>query len=279
MSDRYAIKISYVGTSYCGWQRQSGSAALGAPSIQATLEEALEHLTGERANVVASGRTDAGVHATGQVAHFKLMKERVKPLEPRNIVRGLNTLLPPEVRILEAARVSDTFHAQRSAIGKRYVYYLMPEGMVPASLEPFVLERPKPLRRSDMKSALDSLVGTQDFGIFQASGGVVKDTVRTLRRAEIVERFAYPGGVPIWALTFEGTGFLKQMVRMIVGTAIAIGEGRKPPDTFEKALLTQNRALLGPTASARGLFLECVYYEVDPFGADGLEGGPYEHSS
>ena len=259
---KYAALLSYAGTDYCGWQKQKGSAAEGAPSIQTTIERALAKITGEEVSVVGSGRTDSGVHAVGQVAHFRLLK---KEWDPRILQRGLNSALPIELRALVVQPVDLDFHAQRSAEKKQYSYFFQQGPCAIPHLEPFSWWIHKKLNTAEMQRALNHLVGEHDFKPFQASGAKPGPTVRKILEAEVTrERAVFPG-VPYPSVEFVrirvvGTGFLKQMVRGIAGTLLQVGEERRPADDLQRILSTGERASVGPTAPARALWLERVWY-------------------
>lgn len=261
---KYAVLLSYVGTNYCGWQKQYGSAAAGAPSLASTIESVLEKITEEKISLVGSGRTDAGVHAVGQVAHFRLHKE----WDPWKIQRGLNSrnMLPTDIRALAVQPVEMDFHAQRSADKKQYSYFFQ-QGPAPiAHLEPYSWWIHKKLDLEAMQRGLDHLKGEHDFKGFQSSGAKPGlTTVRRILEAEItLERAVFPG-VPYPSVQFVrmrlvGTGFLKQMVRGIAGTLLQVGESRRPADDIRSILETQDRFAVGPTAPSRALWLERVWY-------------------
>lgn len=260
---KYAALISYVGTQYCGWQKQKGSAAAGLPSIQTTVEQALSRITSEEVTIVGSGRTDSGVHALGQVAHFRLKK---KEWDPRILQRGMNSALPIEIRALAVQPVAMDFHAQRSAVKKQYSYFFQQGPCAIPHLEPFSWWIHKKLNVEAMQRGLDQLRGEYDFKPFQSSGAKPGPTVRKILEAEITrERAVFPG-VPYPSVEFVrirvvGTGFLKQMVRGIAGTMLQIGEDRRPADDIQRILSSGDRSLVGPTAPARALWLERVWYE------------------
>ena len=165
---KYAALISYTGTEYCGWQKQKGSAANGKVSVQLTLEEALARMTGERISFVGSGRTDSGVHAIGQVAHFVL---KSKEWDPLILKKGLNGLLPSSIRILALQPVSIEFNAQRSAVRKQYSYYFQQGPCALPHLEPLSWWIRKRLDQEQMALALAHLVGERDFKPFSGFGG------------------------------------------------------------------------------------------------------------
>jgi tRNA pseudouridine38-40 synthase len=268
---KYAARISYVGTGFCGWQKQSGSAAGGDPSIGALIEEILFGIVGEKASVVGSGRTDAGVHASGQVIHFVLKK---KPWDTGVLLRALNSRLPQVIRVIRVLEVPLEFHAQRSAIRKQYSYYFQQGPCALPFCEPYSWWIHRRLDRSAMQRALDHLVGQKDFKVFQSRGAKVSTTVRTVFEAR-VEWVPLPVGLPgAWVVAagdnefgfvrikLMGSGFLKQMVRSIAGTLLQVGEGRRDPDCFAELLSSQQRSQVGPTAPGRALWLEQVWYEA-----------------
>jgi tRNA pseudouridine38-40 synthase len=219
---------------------------------------------------VASGRTDAGVHASGQVVHFVLKRPKWTSEVLR---RALNSRLPPSIRVLKVQPVSLDFHAQRSAIKKQYSYYFQQGAASHAPVEALSWWIHKRLDQEAMKESLKELLGVHDFLPFQARGAKVKSTVREILEAEvdwIPLPVGYPGG---WVLPghsgdfgfvrvrLVGTGFLKQMVRGIAGTLLEIGENRRPRTALRDILNSKDRSLVGPTAPARALWLEQVWYD------------------
>jgi len=264
---KYAVLLSYRGSHYCGWQKQKGSAADGAPSIQKTIELALQQMTGEELTVVGSGRTDSGVHAAGQIGHFVL---RNKVWDPAILQKGLNSILPMSIRALEVKEVEIDFHAQHSAQKKQYSYYFQQGPCAIPHLEPFSWWIHKRLDLEAMQKGLNHLIGEHDFKAFQASGSKPGPTVRQILEAEVsVHPVQFPGNVPMFPGGSEiqfirvrliGTGFLKQMVRSIVGTLLQVGELRRDPEVFAELLKTLDRNEVGPTAPARALWLERVWY-------------------
>jgi tRNA pseudouridine38-40 synthase len=265
---KYTFLVSYVGQRYCGWQRQSGSAAEGGPSIQGTIEAALARMTSEEPTVVGSGRTDAGVHALGQRAHFVLRK---REWDPEILKRGLNSLLPQDIQCLELKRVSIEFHAQHSAMRKQYSYYFQQGPCAVPHLNPFSWWIKKKLDIEAIEQALTHLRGEHDFKPFQGSGANPgRTTVRKILEAQvIVEPVLFPGLAPddihLVKVRLLGTGFLKQMVRGIAGTLLQVGEGRRDPACMREILASGDRKAVGPTAPARALWLEQVWYP-DHFG-------------
>jgi tRNA pseudouridine38-40 synthase len=271
---KYALRLSYLGKNYCGWQRQSRNPEKKPllPSIQEIVEAALSKMIGAETTVVSSGRTDAGVNSTAQIAHFWC--ENVK-LTAEIFYRGLNSLLPMDVRVMEVHNVPDEFHAQRSAIKKQYSYYFQ-QG--PCTLPQFMDSSfwiSKTLDVTAMQTALSFLIGEHDFKVFQATGSKPEmATVRTILEAEVTREKMpdFPGqdlndrGFSMVRVRVVGTGFLKQMVRGIAGTLLQIGENRRNPQEMAEILASKNRALVGPTAPAKGLTLERVWYKPDLYG-------------
>ncbi len=240
---RIRLLIEYDGAGYAGWQRQENALA-----VQQVVEEALKKLTGETILITGASRTDAGVHALGQSAHF----DTESRIPPEKYAYALNTMLPADIRVQKSQPVADDFHARFSASGKRYRYLIRQAphaGALSRNTHAHVIY---PLDLEKMRAELRAIVGTHDFA---ASGSVVRGTVRTIRHAEISQ------GGEEFALVVEGNGFLYNMVRIIAGTLISVGAGRLSPGAFRRAIATGNRLDLGVTAPARGLTLMRVFYE------------------
>ncbi len=237
--------IEYVGTNYCGWQIQPNGT-----TIQEILEKCLEKITGEKVKVHGSGRTDSGVHAEAQVAHFRVDTR----MEPVQFQRALNSLLPGDIGVSEAEEESHDFHAQFSQKGKRYRYTIYASPYVSIFEYPFVWHLPYTLNVDAMKEAATYLVGRHDFAAFQASGSDVRTTVRGLTKLEITQR---DGKI---TYVFEGSGFLKHMVRIVVGTLVDFGFEKKKPGMMKEILESKDRQKAGRTAPSQGLCLEKVYY-------------------
>jgi tRNA pseudouridine38-40 synthase len=266
---KYAALLSYEGTYYCGWQKQKGSGAAGLPSIQATIEQAIGQITKEDLSIVGSGRTDAGVHAVGQVAHFIL---RQKEWDTAILLRGLNGKLPDSIRVLTVVAVPLEFHAQRSAEKKQYSYYFQQGPCHISHLLPYTRWIRKRLDLQAISESLSYLKGEHDFKAFQASGSKPGSTVRQILEADVsLQPVVFPSirfstdlaeshQVGLVRLRVLGTGFLKQMVRGIAGTMLQVGEGRRPPSCVIEILESRSRDLVGPTAPARALWLERVWY-------------------
>lgn len=245
MPKRVLITIEYDGSAYCGWQRQ-----LNGPSVQQKIEEALCRLTGEKIVITGASRTDAGVHARGQRAHFDIGAK----IPPDKLPFALNTLLPRDIRVTAGAEAPGSFHARFDAKGKEYSYLIYNRRHPSALLRDRSCHAPLPLDEKAMRRACLHLVGTHDFAAFQASGGTAKTTLRHIERAEVQR-----SGDEI-RLEIYGTAFLYNMVRIIAGTLVYVGEGRLPEDAFARAIETGDRLCLGPTAPPQGLCLERVDY-------------------
>ncbi|MEM7600459.1 MAG: tRNA pseudouridine(38-40) synthase TruA [Verrucomicrobiota bacterium] len=268
MPTKYAIQIAYDGTDYCGWQIQRGvgSHANTKPSVQEEITAAIRALCDEEVTLVASGRTDAGVHASGQVAHFSLESPRHSH---DHFLDGLNDRLPKAIRIHRLGRVPEGFRAQQT-IGKQYSYYFS-QGPTPLPhLERYTMWNRHPLDPGSMQEALGALVGEHDFFAFCGAQAKVSSTVRKICEAEVTSEAVPPPGCfdverqSLLRVRIAGSGFLKQMVRGIAGTLKQIGEGRRPATDMAEILNTRDREHVGPTAPANGLWLDCVWYEPHP---------------
>ncbi len=247
------LTVAYDGTAYVGWQRQPNGR-----SIQALVEDALAPIEGGPVTVAGAGRTDAGVHALGQVASVEL----AATLEPATLARALNATLPADVRVLEAAEAPPGFHARFSAAGKTYRYQIRQARVVSPFEHRFVWHHPRALDVDAMARAADALVGRHDFAAFQAAGSDVATTVRTVTAARVEAR---PAGAPpdagvLLVVEIAADGFLRHMVRTIVGTLVEVGDGRRAPDAMAALVEAGDRSLAGPTAPARGLTLVRVEY-------------------
>lgn len=238
------LTIQYDGTKYCGWQKQPNSSG-----IQGTIEYAIYEITKEKVNIIGSGRTDAGVHALGQVANFKTNSS----IPAARIPDALNAKLPKDVSIIDCQEVSDDFHSRYSATGKIYRYLIYNKPYRSPLYKDISYHIRYELDIEKMRLEAKSLLGTHEFKGFMSSGSSVKDTVRTIHNISI----EYSGGLIV--LEVEGNGFLYNMVRIIVGTLVDIGRGRidKP---LEEIIASQDRGEAGHTAPAHGLFLKKVHY-------------------
>lgn len=241
------LTLEYDGTDFVGWQVQPNGR-----SVQEVVERALEKLLKEPTRVVGAGRTDAGVHAAGQVC--TLRTDRPVPL--RAFVLGMNALLPPDVAVLDAEEMPPDFHARHSASGKRYVYRISNRPVRSPLLRRTHWEIHRPLDVAAMREAAAAFLGEHDFSAFRAADCPAKTTRRVLRRFDVEgER----GGTIV--LTVEATAFLKQMVRNMVGTLVEVGLGKRPPASIAALLAEGDRTKAGPTAPPQGLTMDRVFYE------------------
>jgi tRNA pseudouridine38-40 synthase len=259
----WKIVLSYDGTGFNGWQVQPGR-----PTVQGTLSAALQKMTGERVLPQGSGRTDAGVHALGQVASFALEGS----IPAGNLGRALNQCLPQSIRVLLVEEVGPEFHARHSAVRKSYEYRIFErkvegvdeEDICPPFLAPFVWDCRWALNVDEMKRAAKMLCGVHDFTSFQASDPDV--TQRELGTAgPNPVKTIYVSEMGRWdgLLTYRvtGSGFLHHMVRNIVGTLVEVGRGSLESEEMLRILTAKDRTSAGPTAPARGLFLVGVSYD------------------
>jgi tRNA pseudouridine38-40 synthase len=274
------LVVEYDGTALCGWQRQANG-----PTVQGHLEAALGELLAHEVAVAGASRTDAGVHASGQVASFRT--ERPIPLH--GIRRGLNSLLPPAIAIADAAEVPDDFHPRFSATGKHYRYLVLTRSERSPRWRDRAWHRPGALDLAAMRQAAVALIGEHDFAAFRAAGCTAKRTVRRIEdiaitAAEDLEdprdpRDATRGGVngpdlPVHpgrasplSIDVRGNAFLRNMVRIVVGTLVEVGAGRRPVEQVAEILASRDRTRAGITAPPQGLELVSVRY-------DGRKMGP-----
>lgn len=257
---RFKLTIAYHGKFFQGMQAQPSGR-----TVQQTLEKTLTQILGEPIKITASGRTDSGVHALAQVCHFTVQNEKgLGRIRAKNFLIKLNQVLPLSLTATNLKKVSPEFHAQKQAKTKTYVYFLLCSRKKNPFVEDFVWRVKKPLSLKAMKKAKHSLIGKHDFKAFCASDHNAKTTERKLVRIKIEQKcpavfFKLPGENYI-CLEFTGTGFLKQMVRIIVGTLVAVGEGKLAPEDLKTILAAKDRRLAPRTAPAQGLFLKKVYY-------------------
>jgi tRNA pseudouridine38-40 synthase len=248
MPTRYKIKVSYDGTNYSGWQVQPRHR-----TVQGELERLLTQMTGQkkRIRVESSGRTDAGVHARAQAAHFDLEK----PIDPGYFQRGLNAQLDRDIRIMTFDKVSSDFHARFSAVGKEYRYFIYNGRIVPPTKRLYCLQEQRPLDIGQMRRAAKLLTGEHDFAPFSANPNRELDgTVRTIHSFLIRKH-----GADI-TLEVQGNGFLYKMVRSLTGFLIRVGIGDLEPHAVHDILDHGKRTAVVPTAQPQGLFLWKVFY-------------------
>lgn len=250
MSQRFfKLVVAYNGEAYVGWQVQPNGR-----SVQAEIEYALQQVTQETIRVTASGRTDSGVHALGQVVSFTADTQ----LAASTLQRALNAKLPPDIRILSAEQAPHDFHAIRDAVSKRYRYFIQDGGIRDPFLSDWCWYLPKPLDLEKMQAAADLLLGEHDFASYQSTGSPRTSTVRVILDF-LVERQVGQLCEPI-VVEVEANGFLYNMVRNLVGTLVEVGLGKQRPEWAHEILAAKDRKLAGPTAPAHGLFLVSVDY-------------------
>lgn len=243
---RVRLTVSYDGTNYSGWQRQEN-----ADSVQERLERALHALTGENVPVIGASRTDAGVHALGQTAHF----DTASSIPADKFCYALNTRLPDDIRVVASCAAAPDFHARFSARGKTYRYQIHNSQHGTAMYRNLMAHVTRPLDDKLMDQAAKAVLGEHDFAAFAASGSEAKTTIRDIWQADVRRE-----GETV-ELIVRGRSFLYNMVRILAGTLIYIGIGKLPPECLEKALKTHDRLDLGITAPACGLTLVEVFYE------------------
>ena len=240
------IVIEYDGTDYHGWQCQAN-----LPTVQKTIEDALRQITGESIKITGSGRTDAGVHAMGQVASFLTETQ----LDPETLRKALNSTLPRDISIIKAQEVPDDFHAQFSSRSKVYEYRIFNRQHPPALQRNRAWHIPEKLDAGKMKEAAAYLEGTHDFSVFATADITVKTTVRTVERIHVKKTRE-----GIILVEIEADGFLKRMVRMITGTLVQTGRGKLSPEGFGQILAEGEKTKDVFTAPPQGLFLKKVIY-------------------
>ena len=266
------LTVAYDGTDFRGWQSQPGQ-----PTIQGALTDVVQQLTQKRSNLQGAGRTDAGVHAWGQVVSFKTDAE----LAPEEFLRGCNALLPPSIRVREAEEVSPNFHARWRAQAKTYVYSIYRGTIVPPFRWRYVLHVPQELDFAAMAEAARHFEGERDFTTFSTSTGSEAEDrdqtmVRHVFRSELIARAIGGGSIDLgaisgpapcpgecseeWLYVIRGSSFLRYMVRKIVGTLIQVGRGRRLAGEIPGLLEKRDRACAGPTAPPHGLCLQSVEY-------------------
>ena len=248
MATRYKIKISYDGTNYSGWQVQPEQ-----NTVQGELERILTQMSGgeKPVRVESSGRTDAGVHARAQVAHFDLEKA----VDPKYFQRGLNAQLNRDIRVTTFEPVSADFHARFSAVGKEYRYFIYNGLIMPPPKRFYCLQEGRPLNVEQMRRAAELLTGEHDFAPFSANPNRELDgTVRTIYSLKVCKH-----GADI-SLKVQGSGFLYKMVRSLAGFLVRVGIGDLKPEAVHDILALGKRTAVVPTAQPQGLFLWKVFY-------------------
>ncbi|MBB6675085.1 tRNA pseudouridine(38-40) synthase TruA [Cohnella nanjingensis] len=250
-----ALLVSYDGAAYYGYQSQPGG-----NTVQNKLEEAILKLSGEEVRLTGSGRTDAGVHAQGQVVNFYTASS----IPAERWALALNSRLPDDIVVLAAAEVPEAFHARRSAVRKTYRYAINSFRFPDVFARTRVFHHPAPLRFAAMREGLSHLLGEHDFSSFTSPLSTKPHHIRTLYEASFTVERTGPGGEAsgrgVGYLTVTGNGFLYNMVRIIAGTILQVGEGKRPPSAMADILAARDRAEAGPTAVPHALTLWEVEY-------------------
>ncbi len=243
---RVKLTVEYDGTAYCGWQIQPNGV-----TVQQKIEDAIFAVTDQRSSVTGSGRTDSGVHAKGQVAHF----DTSCSIPADRLCHALNTALPEDIRVISSEQVNDAFHARFCAKKKTYCYRLYSSKVSRPLLDRYAARVNFELDISAMQRVAEAFVGEHDFCAFMASGSEVKDTVRTVYSASVKKV-----GEAI-EFTVCGNGFLYNMVRIMAGTLVEVGAGRMTEEQVKGAVEGKDRAMAGKTMPPEGLTLISVEYE------------------
>ena len=241
------LLLSYQGTHFYGWQKQKKQR-----TVQGDMEKALSNLFQKSLSLVGSGRTDAGVHALGQNAHFELSENSLKKI---NLIKALNHLSPEDVSVLGAWKVPPDFHARFSARRKSYLFLILNSPQAPALFRDFVWWLPQNLSLQKLQKMSQVFLGKQDFKSFQSSGSEVQNTTKHIYRSQWTK--VSPS---LYSYEITGSGFLKQMVRNIVGSQIALLKHKNPEKALKNILQSRNRRKAFPAAPGKGLFLKKVFY-------------------
>lgn len=247
----YKLTMTYDGSFFAGFQRQSDEQLV---TVQGLLEQTIAALFGASVHIHGAGRTDAGVHARAQVAHFHFTRQ----IPAERLCYALNRALPPALVIRQAEVVDDAFHARKHAVGKWYSYRIYNAQTPPALGHGYFTHIPQPMNPVLFRQALAQMVGHHNFEGFCGRGATVKTFERTLYLAKLCIDDNNPAW---WQIHFVGDGFLRKMVRNLVGTAVDIALERRPLRCVQEALATHQRSKAGPTAPADGLTMEEVFYD------------------
>ena len=248
------LLIAFDGTDYCGWQRQKNG-----HSIQEEIERALSLICNAETTLHGAGRTDAGVHAEGMTAHFQTLSQ----VPGRDLQKGLNSLLPGAIRILDVSEGPQHFHARVAALARTYRFTVYTVPLLPPDKRLYVHHVPCRLEHSAMRSCLSELLGEHDFSSFEATGSRDKNlsgrgAVRTIYRTSLINPRDF-----YLQFTYTGDGFLRHMVRNITGTIIEVGRGKRSVEEFVEIMNRRDRNTAGPTAPSCGLSLVKVHYQRD----------------
>lgn len=244
----YKITIQYDGTRYKGWQVQKSTDM----TIQGKIQDVLNAMTGQEIEVIGSGRTDAGVHASGQVANFHVPEHFTK----EEVLAYLNHYLPMDIAVVDIEEVDERFHARFNAVSKTYVYRIHTSQIPNVFERKYMYTYTEPLDINAMREAANYMIGTHDFMAFCGNKKMKKSTVRTVTDITITEK---QNEIQI---SYTGDGFLQNMIRIMTGTLIEVGNGTKPPSDISQILARRERQNAGYTVPAEGLILKYVEYEV-----------------
>ena len=265
MRKNIKLVVSYDGTNYAGWQKQAADKGLG---VQQVIEDTLGKLLGDVTHITGAGRTDAGVHALGQVANFYTES----PLPVERMAYAFNNCLPKDIRIISAEQVDMDFHARYDAVGKTYCYYVTPNSKPTVFQNRYSWHLAESLDLEKMQAAAEYFLGEHDFRNFAASGTSVRDFVRRIDVCRITTMQVTPA-MP-WlesgcylCFRFSGNGFLYKMVRNLVGTLVSVGKGQLAPADVPAWLQAEIKPNIYP-APAHGLFMEQVYYDEETYGRE-----------
>lgn len=242
---KFKATLAYDGSGYHGWQVQAGE-----PSVQETVEKALGEILGHAVRVTASGRTDAGVHAFGQVISF----ESASVIPEEGLLKAMNSKLPPDISVREVRKTGPDFNARYRATAKSYLYFVDTAKVMSPFLVRYALHLPGDLDVAAMDRAARMLQGEHDFRSFMGSGSAVRTTTRRILEAQVFSK-----GSQVFFF-IRGSGFLRHMVRNIVGTLIPVGQGKTSPEGMVQILGLRDRTKAGPTAPPQGLYLVSVEY-------------------
>jgi tRNA pseudouridine38-40 synthase len=240
-----SLTVSYDGTNYHGWQRQPN-----AITVEEVVRKAVERILDHEVKIIAGARTDTGVHAMGQVVNFTTLKG----LDHMGLVRGLNSMLPRDIRVRDARDVDDSFHARYSAKSKIYVYCILNETHNSPFLTRYALHVPYYLDALSMKQTAKIILGEHDFSAFKKKDEIYRNPVREVKRVGVVSKKR------VMYVVIEATGFLRYMVRNIVGTLLLVGQNKIGEEDFRAILESGEREKAGPTAPPHGLFLREIKY-------------------
>ncbi len=254
------LTIEYDGTNYCGWQIQPKCV-----TIQGIIESALSKITKSKVDIIGAGRTDAGVHAVGQVANFKTESR----MTPNEFKLALNSILPRDIVINNAEEVNEDFHSRFDAISRTYHYTILNSDTPSAFLRNYVYLLPKPVDIDIMNEASKYLIGTKDFSSFASLGDPIHNSIRTVILAEWhllptdLSTLRYESGQRLIKFYIKANAFLRGMVRAIVGTLIDVGIGKIQPERVKEILELKDRTKAGPSLPAKGLCLVNVEYQMN----------------